>query len=304
MQNGLVWNDTDGEILQAHGGGILYDNGVYYWYGESYEKIGKTYCNIGVNCYSSVNLVNWKYCGRVLELFTEHDWCEHDLYCFNIVQRPKVVYNGKTKKYMMYFHLDNPTYTKSQVGIAQSDSPTGRFTYIGGIRPHFRPSHDLTVFADDDGQIYLINSSDHNSITRAIRISDDGLHFGNYGVITMEIPCKATREAPAVFKRNGKYYMISSSCTGWLPNMAECHVADSMLGEWKSLGNPCVGEGNELTFRSQSTFVLKVNDGYIFMGDRWNPDTLSESGYVWLPIEFDGNDKPVIKWCDEWKGIG
>ena len=303
MLNGFVWKDTDGKMLQAHGGGILYEKGIYYWYGECYEKICGTYHNCGVNCYSSTDLINWKNEGRVLKMFMEREWCEHDLYFGNILQRPKVVRNRVTGKYFMYFHLDNPEYTKSMVGIAECGTPNGEFIYIGGIRPHFRPSHDLTVFDDDDGSIYLINASDHNSITRAIMISEDGLHFGTYSVITMEVPGFATREAPAVFKRDSRYYMISSGCSGWKPNTAECHVSDSMLGKWRSIGNPCVGEGSELTFESQSTFVLKVNDNYIYMGDRWKPKTLDESGYVWLPIEFDKDGAPVIKWRDEWKGV-
>lgn len=35
---GEVWNDTDGNPINAHGGGILYHEGTYYWYGE-YKKV-------------------------------------------------------------------------------------------------------------------------------------------------------------------------------------------------------------------------------------------------------------------------
>ena len=35
---------------------------------------------------------------------------------------------------------------------------------------------------------------------------------------------KESREAPAVFKYNGKYYMLSSGCTGWDPNIAEMRI--------------------------------------------------------------------------------
>ena len=34
---GEVWNDTEGNPVNAHGGGILYHDGTYYWYGE-YRK--------------------------------------------------------------------------------------------------------------------------------------------------------------------------------------------------------------------------------------------------------------------------
>ena len=38
--SGEVWLDTSGNPINAHGGGMLYHNGKYYWYGE-YKK-GKT----------------------------------------------------------------------------------------------------------------------------------------------------------------------------------------------------------------------------------------------------------------------
>jgi hypothetical protein len=40
---GNVWLDTDGNPIQAHGGGVLYDKRtkIYFWYGEN--KDGKTY---------------------------------------------------------------------------------------------------------------------------------------------------------------------------------------------------------------------------------------------------------------------
>lgn len=40
---GQIWLDTDGKPIQAHGGGILYDEEtrMYYWYGEN--KDGPTY---------------------------------------------------------------------------------------------------------------------------------------------------------------------------------------------------------------------------------------------------------------------
>ncbi|HXL55684.1 MAG TPA: hypothetical protein VN958_05470, partial [Chitinophagaceae bacterium] len=31
---GEIWYDEDGKPINAHGGGILYDKGTYYWFGE------------------------------------------------------------------------------------------------------------------------------------------------------------------------------------------------------------------------------------------------------------------------------
>ncbi|WP_347030107.1 beta-galactosidase, partial [Bacteroides intestinalis] len=113
---------------------------------------------------------------------------------------------------------------------------------------------------------------------------------------------KESREAPAVFKRNGKYYMLSSGCTGWDPNQAELAVADSIMGEWKTIGNPCTGTDADKTFYAQSTYVQKVmgkKDMYIAMFDRWNKKDLENSRYVWLPFSFEG-DKITIPWRDKW----
>ncbi len=85
---------------------------------------------------------------------------------------------------------------------------------------------------------------------------------------------KQRREAPAVFKHRGMYYMVTSGCTSWAPNGALVHVAESMLGQWVTLGDPCVGgeeDFGSITFFSQGTFVLPLpglENTFIFMADR------------------------------------
>lgn len=34
---GQVWLDTEGKRIQAHGGSVIYVDGIYYWYGENKE---------------------------------------------------------------------------------------------------------------------------------------------------------------------------------------------------------------------------------------------------------------------------
>lgn len=82
---------------------------------------------------------------------------------------------------------------------------------------------------------------------------------------------------------------MGSGCTGWNPNAARSAVAPSIWGPWTELGNPCVDEGFELTYHSQSTFILPVNgkkDAFIYIGDRWKPENAIDGRYVWLPISF------------------
>lgn len=111
-----------------------------------------------------------------------------------------------------------------------------------------------------------------------------------------------SREAPAVFKLNDKYYILSSRCRAWDPNQAEYAIADSMMGEWSVMGNPCSGRDADITFYGQSTHVLKIEgkeDAYIAMFDKWNKTDLINSRYIWLPINFNG-DSVDIAWQDKW----
>ena len=304
---GQVWKDTDGNPINAHGGGLLYHDGTYYWYGE-YKK-GKTILPdwatwecyrtdvIGVGCYSSKDLLNWKFEGIVLPAVKDDP--NHDLHPSKVLERPKVVYNKKTGKFVMWAHVESADYSKACAGVAVSDSPVGPFVYQGSFRPNNAMSRDQTVFVDDDGRAYQFYSSENNETMYISLLTDDYLKPS--GRFTRNF-VKESREAPAVFKYNGKYYMLSSGCTGWDPNVAEIAVADSIMGTWKTIGNPCMGPDADKTFYAQSTYVQPVigkKDAYIAMFDRWKKKDLEDSRYVWLPVLVkDG--KITIPWHEKW----
>jgi hypothetical protein len=104
------------------------------------------------------------------------------------------------------------------------------------------------------------------------------------------------REAPALFKNNAKYYLITSDCTGWSANAATYSVADKVLGPYKEYDNPCKGPGSNTTFESQSTYVLplKEKNTYLFMADRWNKNDLEKSDYLWLPLKVVNGKVEII----------
>jgi beta-xylosidase len=333
---GLVWRDSGGNPINAHGGGMLFSEGVYHWYGEF--KTGKTYlpdCNkswggtrvdtVGVSCYSSTNLCDWKNEGVVLTASTNDP--QSDLYYTKVLERPKVIYNKRTKEFVMWMHIDNASYAAARCGVAVSDQPAGPFRYLGSFRPDAKvwpenageadkvPSatnylardfnkgqmaRDMTVFVDEDEKAYLFYSSEENPTMHVSLLSEDYLHLvGKYRRILMG----RSMEAPAVFKHGGKYYLIASGCSAWAPNAARSAVADNILGPWTELGNPGEGAGADTTFKSQGTFVVPVQgrDGsFIFMADRWSQWNLSDSRYVWLPLEFSQSGKPVLRWHDRW----
>ena len=343
---GEIWPDNNGVHINAHGGGFLFHNNRYYWFGE--HKIEGTEGNrahVGVHCYSSKDLYNWKDEGIALSVVEDTTSL---IVKGCIIERPKVIYNKKNKQFVMWFHheLKDMGYSAALTGVAVSDKVTGPYVYLESVNPNAgqwpvnfpdsmktktfdmdtikrwsrdwkqkvkegvwlirdyergQMARDMTLFVDDDGTAYHIHSSEQNQTLHIARLNDD--YTGFTGEYARVLEGKAN-EAPAIFKREDKYYLISSGCTGWKPNPARSAVADHLFGPWTELGNPARGTEEEMktTFRSQSTFVLPVQgleDAYIFMGDRWTPENAIDGRYIWLPIEFE-DSKPVIRWYDEW----
>lgn len=341
FQPGEIWEDTEGNHINAHGGGIMYEDGTYYWYGEHKGKSSKA--QVGIRVYSSKDLYNWKNEGVALAVSSEPDSV---ITSGSVMERPKVVFNKKTGKYVLWFHLElkGQGYAAARTGVAVSDTPTGPFEFIKSYRPNAgkwpanfkeewketpeggdpetwwtdewdkaqregmfvrrdfkggQMARDMTVYVDDDGTAYHIHSSEENQTLHISELTDDYLDFTGKWV---RVQPGGQNEAPAIFKHEDTYYMITSGLTGWKPNPARSFKATSVMGPWESLGNPAKGKGADLTFRSQSTFVLPVagKDGaYIFMGDRWNPENHIDGRYIWLPIQME-DGKPVITWQDEW----
>ena len=251
--------------------------------------------------------------------FREKKTLYEALNCRQVVERPKILYNDATGRYVMWMHLDHRDYRWARGGVAVSDSPAGPFRFLGSVRLNEGAGtasdergdlRDMTLFQDDDGTAYLIYATEHNATLMASRLDETytRLSGGEEGVHFQRILPDQNREAPAMFKRNGSYYLITSGLTGWLPNRARYYRADKVFGPWTCLGDPCVGDTAGTTFDSQSTFVLQLRDGngaaldrYVFLADRWKSDCLRDSRYVWLPIAFREDGTLEIAWRDAWR---
>jgi hypothetical protein len=307
-RHGEVWRDTAGNPINAHGGGMLFHEGTYYWYGEN--KDGRTWLPestkawegwrvdvTGVRCYSSKDLLRWQDEGLVLKAVPDEP--AHDLHPSKVCERPKVVFNPRTKQFVMWLHIDSEDYKAARAGVATADRPTGPFTYLGSVRPEGQDSRDQTLFQDDDGKAYRVYSSENNDTTYISLLTDDYLkHSGRFARVFE----KRRMEAQVLFKHGGKYWFLASGCTGWDPNPARSAVADSIWGPWTELGNPCRGPEAATTFGGQSTFVFPVagRDGaFVFMADRWNKTNLTESRYLWLPLQIKAG-QPVLEWRPTW----
>ena len=132
QKNGELWLDTNGNHINAHGGNIIRHGEKYFWYGENRPYQGFT-TEVGVEVYSSTNLRDWKDEGVALAV---SETPGHDIERGCIMERPKVVYNPKTHKFVMLFHLElkGKGYEAARVAFAESDSPTGPFRFIRSTR--------------------------------------------------------------------------------------------------------------------------------------------------------------------------
>ena len=342
---GEIWPDNKGVHINAHGGGILFHNGKYFWFGE-HKVEGKkgNQAWVGVHCYSSEDLTNWTDEGIAFSVSNDP---ESEITAGCVIERPKVIYNKKTEKFVMWFHLElkGQGYKAAKTGVAIADNPAGPYNFVKAVNPNAgvwpvnftnelisktfpenlkdwsdewfqavkdgmfvhrdfekgQMARDMSLYVDEDGKAYHIHASEENLTLHVAELTDNYTSFtGKY----IRVLPTGHNEAPALFKYNDKYFMITSGCTGWAPNAARLLVSDSVMGNWEYIENPCVGADKELTFHGQSTYILPVEgkkNAFIFMADRWNPDNAIDGRYIWLPVQFNEKGNPYLEWVDEWQ---
>ncbi len=340
---GKVWLDTEGKRIQAHGGSILYVNGTYFWYGENKEGITGTAMGTkclswhnGVRLYSSQDLYNWKDEGLIMYNDTDKS---HPFYPTNIMDRPHILFNKATKKYVMWAKCSRVAdFGECFFAVAQSDSIYGPFTLVkcNDCTPYH--SGDFDLFEQNE-KAYVIYENPHTEMI-CQTLSDD------YTSLTDEVSIHLrrkgppyTREAPAFFSRNGRNFILTSGTTGYYPNATQIdELPQNPHEEWKTLGNACVNDVQNNSFHAQFSSVFKhphIPDLYIALGDRWlndlpmdlpdmndiferlfdhtkeplppnfkfstlSDENTSEANYVWLPIQFHEDGTPYIVWKSEW----
>ncbi len=338
---GKIWYDTNGKRIQAHGGSILFAEGKYWWYGENKEGIrGKAMgepCpnwHHGVKLYSSDDLYNWKDEGF---LMSESSDKTNPFYPTAIMDRPHVIYNRNTRKYVLWAKTCNGGgFDACKFSICVGDS-LQTMRYVKDVCFDGLFAGDLDIF-EADGKAYVVYENPHTCMilqeltadyTDLSPVYSKHLEFG-------APPC--VREAPAYFERNGRRYLLTSGTTGYFPNRTICYDITDLHGEWKELGEPCVNDTQHNSFHAQFSSVFRHpsrSDTYIALGDRWLTDlsvnipdmeqvflgffqppkgiridgkeadlfteqNTEEANYVWLPISFRADGTPYIEWKHAW----
>lgn len=340
IYSGKVWLDTNGNRIQAHGGSIMYIDGVYYWYGENKEKTDGVngIWHWGVKCYSSTDLYNWEDRGIIIP--PEPGDPTSSLHPESCMDRPHIVYNKKTKKYVCWMKIMNKDSFQTQTEtVMVANHILGPYTKVKeGLQPLGMNAGDFDLAVAEDGKAYYYFERVHSETICADLTEDYTDVTGYYSTHFPRKHPPYVREATAHFKRKGKHYLITSGTTGYLPNPSEVAVADTWHGPYKVLGNPHVGDESQTSFHSQISCIFKVEgkkDLYIACADRWLPQNMDKeypiyeemfnsiyseeekefdfsrmgeepvqntsiADYVWLPLRFDG-DMVYIDWKDEWR---
>ena len=303
---GQIWNDTSGKAINVHAGYIVYEDGYYYWIGDS--RTGNE-CN-GVGCYRSKDLYNWTNRGLIIPLsgkISEDNW---DLAKGRNLYRPKILYNELTKKWIIWAVWENMEVTITKSCRLVSDHMEGDYdlyeiSCVNGIL-----SRDYTLFKDDtDGRVYFIGAVNTNADILGVQLNDDYLDGTSNASIILD---GVKYEAPAIFKMYDMYFGPFSGCTYWKPNRSRWAYSYNMLEGWSyervftdvtgSGIEFCVDDVKGTTYDSQSAFVFKVggdDQKLVYVGDRWDENNLESSKQVWLPISMRSG-YPTIHWYDEW----
>ena len=320
----INWYDTDGNIINASDGGIIEANGKYYWYGLAFRNLpmmsgpnGGQMTDIGVLMYSSTDLIAWDYEGVILEVSSDP---ESELYGPLRFERPKIIYNDKTKMFVLWCHFvkypgDHGVGSgTADMGLAVCDRVNGKYKWLGYTRPIDQNGwvRDMTVYKDFDGQAYLIydrhtpdpalkdnvRGGNEDRCLYVVKLSPDYLSFTNE---YKRIDAARFREAPVVVFKNGYYYIVTSGLTGWETNRALAFRTRHLLDEWESIGNPCIDDFADNTFNTQGSNAFLLNGVQYIMLERHNTKCFLESSYVWLPVEFNNDNTISLHYKKEFK---
>jgi hypothetical protein len=277
---GAVWKDDRGQEIQAHGGGVLRVGDTFYWFGED-----RTPQNLRdhryVACYSSQDLMNWTFRKQVVAS-TEPTQVPSRWWT---IERPKVFYNAKTNKFVLYGHIDSQGYKLASVAVFTSDTVDGDYQFVRLFRPLGLESRDIGQFIDDDGSAYLIFESRPTKGFFIAQLSDDYLDVARKTCFIKE-----PMEGGSLVHHDGMYYIVASWMTGWAANNNQYASAPKLEGPWSAFKN--IAPPATKTYGSQSAFLLSVvgskQSDVIFIGDQWKARNLPDSRYLWMPLEIGG----------------
>lgn len=297
IRPGKIMLDDNGKRIQAHGGYIFIDGDTFYWYGENKEKTtGKNKMwTYGIRYYSSQDFYNWKDEGYLIQASSDRN---NVMFYERRIDRPHIIRNRKGQYVCWIKYNDSASFA-----IFTADSFRGPYTLIEEkYQAYGKKCGDFDFNYDDNGDIYLFVETDHKDLISAKLNEDATACIGEPVYHYQGVNPPFTREGVTCFKRNGKYYLLTSGMSGYIPNPSEAAVADHISGPYRILGDPHVDEPGVSSYNSQLSCIFRYpeKDLYIAVADRWVPEfvvdeKVHERLTRTIAANFDRNYKSSFK---------
>jgi hypothetical protein len=296
---GTRFYDNRGIVMNNYSGHI-YDNtsvdGKYYWFGmfvDIYQNPANPeppYTE-GVWLYSSYNLYNWTLVGNILGNGVNNEW--------TFIQRPHVIYNNSTSKYVLWAHAENGAGNANSASIATASVITGPWGWSNDIYNPLGNTGflDCNLFKDTNNIGYAIYSfgtagNGPSAGVKIVQLANDYLSMTTAS-FTHSI---GNRESPVMFKYNNLYYVITSQgnfydstntfavTSSWATSPTGSYTSQSLY-KGQAFGDP-IGT----VYNAQPSFALPINNGVLLGMDFWYSSSLSSSKQVWMPLQFNADN--------------
>lgn len=242
----------------------LEDNGVYYKYNYetasngSFSRFQEQTSTDGYNFSGDKTVLT----GQVVCASTNYS-CK--------LERVSFQKNPTTGDFVMWAHFErSQDYSLGEVAVAHG-KPGEALTFDGAFQPLGDDSRDMAFFVDGE-KGYLVTSTDTNTNNNIYSMTSNWTAIDKR---LTQVNVNGHREAPAVIKSNGWYYLFTSRAAGWLPSQPQYIAAQDMAGPW---GDP-VNVANIATFCAQSGGVNQLDSGNFQMSaDRWSGNWPTKGG--------------------------
>jgi hypothetical protein len=316
---GMSLKDTDGNLMNAHGGGIIKVCDTYYLHGEYFLSTTTDNSFNGFSMYSSKDFATWKNEGIILPQQSSGLLGPN-----RKGERPHIIKCPATGEFVLYAHAADTTYqVDKEVVYATSATVNGKYAFKGALTSsgassscmttNVPPSScsgsiaahsDMSALTDgtgawvvtESGGVYTL-ASDCHSFTSSKTVAINGTTGG--------------AEAPTVFKAGNTFYWIGSDKTGWRANDDFYSTSTSMTGTWTYQGY--LAPMGDLTWMTQTTWVMPIQGSsgttYVYWGDHWYGDESTAhpgqhnnlTTYVFQPLVFNGTQISLPTYQVSWK---
>ncbi|HYQ05343.1 MAG TPA: hypothetical protein VER96_42010 [Polyangiaceae bacterium] len=312
LADGVNFLDTDGQRVNAHGGGIIQVGDTFYLHGEYFSPSTTDNNFNGFSMYSSKDLATWKNEGIVLP-----QQASGELGPKRKGERPHIIKCPSSGEFVLFAHAASEDYqADKEVVYATSATVNGKYAYKGPLK---NASGALAVHSDmsaltDGDNAYVITESAHVYTLAAdchSWVSDKTYSAANGD--------SGGLEAPTMFKAGSTFYWIGSYKTGWRANNNFYSTAPAVTGPWTYQGyiapvtDPDNNISDQRTWLSQTTWVTPVTGckgtTYVYWGDHWDGTTSTAAPgkhnnlatFVFQPLVFNGTKISMPMYRANWK---